>query len=130
MKSGIPEDETLSREYMANERTLLSWIRTGMNAISLGILLDIVVRSLSLLPEDSPIGALMHSGFRQGEVTAFGVGMIVFGAFVEVVAVARFIQYKRSISRGVFTPASLVYLLMALGLLTLGVAYVVYVVVA
>ncbi|WP_083759976.1 DUF202 domain-containing protein [Rubrobacter xylanophilus] len=32
---------------MANERTLLSWVRTGINAIGVGILLDTVVGALS-----------------------------------------------------------------------------------
>lgn len=128
MESRIPEGETLSREYLANERTLLSWIRTGVNAISVGILLDTVVRALGVFSQDSSFRNLPALGSGPEKFAVFGIGMVVFGALVEVVAVARFVQYKRSIRRAEFTSSSLVYLLVALGLSILGVAYIVYVV--
>ncbi len=116
MRDSIPEGETLSREHLANERTLLSWMRTGINAISVGILLYLVAGTL---------------GDRtSGEFSLFGLGLVVFGVLVEVVAAARFMQYRRSISRGSFTPSALVYLLVVFGLLIVGVAYIGYVVVA
>ncbi|MEW6637392.1 MAG: DUF202 domain-containing protein [Actinomycetota bacterium] len=115
MENEIPEGETLSREYLANERTLLSWIRTGINAISMGMLLAVVLRALDATPGVSS--------------TAFGISLISFGALLEVVAVARFVQYKRSVRRGRFTSSSLVYLLIALGLSILGVAYITYILV-
>lgn len=128
MESRIPEGETLSREYLANERTLLSWIRTGVNAISVGILLDTVVRALGVFSQGSSFRNLSALGPGHEKFAVFGIGMVVFGALVEVVAVARFVQYKRSIRRAEFTSSSLVYLLVALGLSILGAAYIVYVV--
>lgn len=129
MESRIPEGETLSREYLANERTLLSWIRTGVNAISVGILLDTVVRAaLGVFSQDSPFGNPPALGSGHEAFAVFGIGMVVFGALLEVVAIARFVQYKRSIRQAEFTSSSLVYLLVALGLSILGVAYIVYVV--
>ncbi len=130
MESRIPEGETLSREYLANERTLPSWIRIGVNAISVGILLDTVVRALSVFFHGSSSKNLPALGSGQEKFAVFGIGMVVFGALVEVVAVARFVQYKRSIRQAEFTPSSLVYLLVALSLSILDVAYIVYVVVA
>lgn len=125
----MPEGETLSREYLANERTLLSWIRTGINAISVGILLDTVVRVLTPFPDVSSFRGLSDAQLSEESFTTFGLAMVVFGALVEVVAVARFVQYKRSIHRGGFTPSSLVYLLVAMGLAIFGVAYIIYVLV-
>lgn len=130
MESEIPEGETLSREYLANERTLLSWVRTGVNAISVGILLDTVVRALSIFSYDSSSDNLPVLSPGREKFAVVGTGMVVFGAFVEVVAVARFVQYKRAIRRTEFTSSSLVYLLVALGLLLFGAAYILYALVA
>lgn len=116
MRSEIPEGETLSREYLANERTLLSWVRTGLNAISVGVLLHTVARILPGLPAD--------------ELAFGGVALVVFGAFIELMAAARFLQYGYSISRGKFTPSSLLYPLVTLGLAMLVVGYIIYVLVA
>lgn len=121
MRRGIPEGETLSREHLANERTLLSWMRTGINAISVGILLYVVVGVL---------GDLSGKNSRSDEFALLGIGLVVFGAFVELAATARFIQYRCSISRGSFTSPALVYLLIVLGLVIVGVAYIGYVVIA
>jgi len=121
VESRIPEGETLSREYLANERTLLSWVRTGVNAIGVGILLDTVVRALSVFSHGLSSRNLLVLDSGQEKFAVFGIGMVVF---------ARFVQYKRSIRRAEFTPSSAVYLLVALSLSIFGVAYIVYVVVA
>lgn len=127
MESEIPEGETLSREHLANERTLLSWVRTGISVINVGILLYVASHVLGVLYEGSPSRSLPMLASRQEELAVLGVGMVVFGVFVQLAAVARFIQYKASISRGTFTSSALVYLLVILGLVLLGVAYIIYV---
>lgn len=128
MQSKIPEGETLSREYLVNERTLLSWIRTGINAIGVGILLDTVARALSVLSPGA-FGDWPVADSRQEESALFGLILVVFGGLIELAAVVRFVQYSYSIGRGQFTPAWLVYLLVALSLALLGVAYIIYAVV-
>jgi hypothetical protein len=65
----------------------------------------------------------------QEKLAVLGVGVVVLGALLEVAAVIRFFHYKASISKGTFTSAVLVYLLGALGLVLLSVAYIIYVVV-
>jgi inner membrane protein YidH len=123
----IPESETLSREHLANERTLLSWMRTGINAISVGILLGFAAR---LFSEGATSSNLLVLGSRKEELSLLGIGMIVFGAFLELVAVARFVHYKHSIEQGTFTSSALVYLFIVFSLILLGVAYIIYDVVA
>lgn len=125
IESEIPRGETLSRELLANERTLLSWVRTGVNAIGLGILLDGMGRALSVLTrgasrDPGPAGAM------KDQLPQLGVVLVVFGAVIMLVAVARFLHYGSLISRGEHTSSYLVYLLLILGVLLLGVAYSVY----
>ncbi len=130
MKSEIPEGETLSREYLANERTLLSWVRTGLNAIGVGVLLHAVARVLPELSAGPPSGKLPGVGSFGQELAFGGVAMVVLGVLIELAAVARFLHYKHEISRGKLTTLSLLYPLVALGLAMLTVAYIIYVLVS
>ena len=86
MKGEIPEGETLAREYLANERTLLSWVRTGINSISVGILVYLAGRVLGLLYGETSQESLPLVGSKQAELAFIGVSL---GALVELVAVAR-----------------------------------------
>lgn len=129
MRSEIPEGETLSREYLANERTLLSWTRTGVNAIGVGILLHAAARLLAGLPAGDPSGTLSLSGSSGDRLAFGGVAMVVLGALIELIALARFLHYGYSISRGELTPASLLYPLVTLGLALLVAVYIIYVLV-
>ncbi|MGI8649842.1 MAG: YidH family protein [Rubrobacter sp.] len=106
----MPENETLAREHLANERTLLSWLRTGMNAIGIGILLYTLVGLTS--------GA--------GEFRAIGLALVGFGAVVQATAAARFFQFRVALRRGVPTSSQNVYLLLTFGFVLLAVAYVAY----
>lgn len=121
MRYQLPEDETLYRELLANERTLLAWIRSGTGAISVGILLGFTGQFLSIL-----FGSQLGIKFKQEEFVFFGVAMVAFGVFLEIIATAQFIRYQVFIRKGIFTSSLLVYLLVALGMLILGVAYVIY----
>ena len=125
MRRRIPEGETLAREHLANERTLLSWIRTGINAIGAGILLYAVAGAL-----DALLQGVLPEVLEHGQLTLLSVGVVIFGALVELAAVARYIQYRISIRRGYLTSPTPIYLLVTLSLVFIGVAYILYVVVA
>lgn len=121
MSNEIPEGETLSREYLANERTLLSWLRTGISAIGLGIFLYFAAYALNTLSVRIPGMESQYKG-----LTILAIAIVVFGVCLELLATARFIYHQRSISRGNFTSYGLVYLLLILSLAALGVAYAIY----
>lgn len=118
----IPEEETLWREQLANERTLLSWARTGVHMIGAGILLHVIAGPLVLLRGDSPL--------QKGDFTLFGLGLVAFGALVELGAAVRFVRFRAAISRGEFTSSAPAYLLIAFGLILLGVAFIGYIVIS
>ncbi|MBV9453397.1 MAG: DUF202 domain-containing protein [Rubrobacter sp.] len=126
----MSESETLAREHLANERTLLSWVRSGISALQIGILLYFAGRTLAYLNEGSSPKSLPMLGSTQEELAVLGVGVVALGALLEIAAVIRFFHYKASISKGSFTSAVSVYLLGAFGLVLLSVAYIIYVVVS
>lgn len=119
-EDNIPRGETLSREHLANERTLLTWVRTGVNMIGAGILLHFAASFLSTVSKGTSTAA---------SFTLFGFGIVVLGALVEIAAVVRFIRYRTTITQGSLTSSALIYILIILGLILLGVASVGYVVI-
>ena len=123
MRRRIPESETLAREYLANERTLLSWLRTGLSAIALGILLDTVARTLNALQ-------ILPPELQQNRLTLYSISLVVFGALVNLLTTARFMHYRYYIQRGILTSSALVSLLVVFALVLLSVAYTVYIAVS
>jgi putative membrane protein len=119
----IPQSETLAREYLANERTLLSWLRTGTSSIALGILLDTVARTLNALE-------ILPPDLQQNRLVLFSLALVAFGAAVNVLTAARFVQYRFNIRQGILTSSAGLTLLVVFSLVFLSVAYVVYVAVA
>jgi putative membrane protein len=119
VRGEIPEGETLWREALASERTMLSWVRTGLNTIGFGILLHAIARISSVLLR-------VHNRVPASELSFIGLTVVAIGALIEVVALILFIRFRRDIRQGYFTNWVTLYLLIALGVLLFGVAFVVY----
>ena len=55
MSSGGVTGGTGAREHLANERTLLAWVRTGVSLISFGLVVQRVGAELSSSPGTSGV---------------------------------------------------------------------------
>ena len=115
----IPEGESLWREHLANERTTLSWVRTGANMIGVGILLGVLSRNAEGIP------ALSTS---EVELFLLSLALTAIGAAVEVGALLRFLHYGRELERGGSISSARLYVVVSTGLALLGVAFVALVV--
>jgi uncharacterized membrane protein YidH (DUF202 family) len=107
---------------------LLAWVRTGINAIGAGILLYTVAGATDALSSEAVFNDVKVPYLDN--LALFGVVLAVFGVFAELIAGARFVQYRMSLGRGYFTSSAPVYILVAFGLTFLGVAFIIYTVVA
>src|SRR5476651_1083371 len=83
------------RVYFASERTLLSWIRTGLAMMGFGF---VVARFGLFLRELQPIATTSQTSFS-GSVE-IGAGMVVLGVVINLLAAIGHIRLIRRFKRG------------------------------
>jgi putative membrane protein len=101
------ERATEVREHLANERTLLSWVRTGLGLISLGIVVE-------------RAGALVSQRIAWGISELLGLALAVLGCVTLILGTQQFLRNRRQIIQGEFFPSVGVYLVVVAGGLALG----------
>lgn len=104
------------REHLANERTLLAWVRTGVGLISVGFVVE-------------RVGALA-AGTPGGQETAlaseiFGLALVA-RCLTLVMGAMQFFRNRRMIIAGVFSATSTPYIVIVAGSLLLAEAFIVY----
>lgn len=85
---------------MANERTYLAWVRTGIAVIALGFVVakfGIIIREL-----DRSVSASSYA-----RSSAIGIVLVIFGAFLEIMALRSFLRNRKSIEEGNYNPSVL-----------------------
>jgi putative membrane protein len=87
-----PTPSASVRDHLANERTLLAWVRTALTIVGLGF-----VMGRLLVEED---------GGRDPFLTAASVVLVVLGGVASLLAARRFLRTQREIDTGDFHPAS------------------------
>jgi putative membrane protein len=108
-----PEREAEVREHLANERTLLAWVRTGVGLLSFGLVIE-------------RLGAEVGSAKSSG---VFGVALAALGCLSLIMGTFQFLRNRRGIVAGDFTPAVVSYMIVVVGSLVLALAFIGYVLV-
>ena len=81
------------REYLANERTFLAWIRTGASLVSFGLAV-------------TQFEAALDKG-------GFALGLLALGCLTIVVGTVQFFRTRRQVATGEFTPSVAGYVTVA-----------------
>ncbi len=108
-----------TREHLANERTLLAWVRTGVGLISVGF---VVERAGVLAAGNSGSG----SAVLVSEI--FGLTLVALGCLTLIMGSIEFFGNRRMIREGKFVARSGPYMVIVGGSLLLAIAFIVYVV--
>lgn len=113
-----PASSTEIREHLANERTLLSWVRTGVGLISVGFIVE----------RSGAIASGASSGARSlPAAEIFGLALVALGCVTLVMGSLQFFRNRRMISEGVFASKLAPYLVVVSGSMLLAVAFIAYV---
>jgi putative membrane protein len=85
-----------AREHLANERTLLAWVRTSLGLIALGF----VVARFALLFRQANVA----DNGRGATSTVFGIILVAGGFVAAVVGLVRYLRVRRQIDEDDFKP--------------------------
>lgn len=111
-----------SREHLANERTFLAWIRTGIALMGFGFVIvkfALFLTQLSMLLESDVVPSHGYSAL-------VGVIMVAVGV---VVAFFAFVQYKinsKHLQNNYYAPRSVLSLIITLIMIVGGIILIVY----
>ncbi len=86
---------------MANERTYLAWVRTGITVIALGFVVSKFQILISQLLPSAPVTSIHLS-------LIVGVILVAMGGFLQILALARFKKNQGMIEAGRYEPSSLI----------------------
>jgi putative membrane protein len=109
--------ERRAREHLANERTLLAWVRTSLAMIALGF----VVARFALFSRGMNIAAATNVAS-----TVFGIALVSGGFIAGLVGLVRFLRVKRQIDQDGFQPDAWSLVLLVGIALVMAVALAVY----
>jgi putative membrane protein len=122
MKVSVPDDKKAT-EYLANERTFLAWIRTSIAIISLGFVtakFGVWLREFAARLDPR---AQMHG---HGTSLWMGVGMMLFGAILPLLAVWRYHVVNLAIERGEVKADRGLIILVTVAVALLAIAMIIY----
>lgn len=122
IKVPIPSKDRAT-EFLSNERTFLAWIRTSIAVISLGF----VIAKFGIWLEDIAITVSPQiEQLRSGASVPIGIGMIIFGGLLSVLAAWRYHSVNKQIERGEVTADRGLIVMITLLVVILSLVMVVY----
>ena len=111
-----PEPSTLVRDHLANERTLLAWVRTALTIVGLGFVVG------RLLVEEG--------GNADPLATGVGAALVLLGGGASVLAGGWFIRIQHEIDTATFHPTSRLDLALSFGVAVAALVLAIYLVVS
>ena len=120
----MPDKPDLARNHLANERTFLAWVRTGIGVVVFGFAIGrfgIALREFLTLQGHAPQSTNLS--------VWFGMASIGLGVLLILAGLLRYRSTRRQIENNQFQPAGL--LIDAVGVLTalVGIALAIYLVI-
>lgn len=102
-------------EHLANERTILAWIRTALAVMTLGVGIN---RFSLFLVEFSKIVPGGHTVNMHAEM--LGVGLVILGLVVMIGGIWHYLHVARAIDDDTYRPARVGIVVTSLAVLVLG----------
>jgi putative membrane protein len=116
-----PSKPVTPSDHLANERTFLAWIRTSISIIVFGF---VVAKFGITLREFLRISG--NAAHESGTSLMIGLGFMVMGIFMALVAGYRYRVTMRSLDAGNFKPAGAIVTILAVLAALLGTILAVY----
>lgn len=116
-----------TRDHLANERTFLAWVRTSIGIMAFGFVVEkfaIFMRKLAYFLGKAELSKSLP--VSSGYSTIFGIMLVALGALMGLLAFIRYKKVESEISRNTYQPSLLLDILVAMGILVIGIFLVYY----
>ena len=118
----MPEDKNSvkvrnRRVYMANERTFLAWIRTGIGIMAFGF----IVKKFVLFMNTENALPLSH-----GYSEIAGICLVGLGTLMNLLAFVKYKKVERQIDKDTYHPSSILDLLLIISVFAVGIFLIIY----
>ena len=113
-----------AREHLANERTLLAWIRTCIGIMALGFVVvkfSLFIKQLSYLLQKDVIIPQQH-----GYSSVIGIALVAVGAIVLLLAFFKYKQTEKQLNNDTFKSSSTLILSLTIIILIISILLILY----
>lgn len=113
----------IASDHLANERTMLAWVRTGIGIIAFGF--AVVKFSLFIRQLSFAIGGVTHP---RGYSSEIGIGLVAIGTLTILLSYLRYRKTERELLSGEYHHSPLLIQLLSGLIFVIGIALLVYLV--
>ncbi len=126
MQKDTENNNSNSRNHMANERTFLAWMRTSIGIIAFGFVIEkfaLFMKQMSfIVGKETEFNLLPSHGYS----ALMGIFLVGFGTILSLLAYIRFKKVAKQIDQGNWQQASRLDLLLTMVVLVMGTLLLIY----
>ena len=114
-------------EHMSNERTFLSWIRTGIGIMVFGF----VIVKFSLFVNQLPASFFQDSTIPKNGFTIFlGIGLVLTGALTILLSYFKYKQTHKLLQKGEYLYSTLLLTILTVAIFLMSIIIIAYLIMA
>ena len=116
------------QQYLANQRTFLSWVRTSIALIGLGFAIErfgIFLQQFRMIADPSQAGKLPITTTHEYSALV-GIGMIVVGTGLIFYALKNYLDNNNTIASGKYTPKNAIIYTTSVAIIGLGIIMIIF----
>lgn len=113
-------------DHLANERTFLSWVRTGIAIMAFGFVLvrfDLFVKQIHILMQSN--NKLMELPDAKGYSDVFGFALVCLGTLLPLFAYLRYRKTSKQLYEKIYKPSLMLSLLITISIILIGILLVI-----
>ena len=115
-----------SQQYLANQRTFLSWVRTSIALIGLGFAIErfsIFLQQFRLIVDPGAAG-ISATGHEYSALV--GIGMIIVGTALIIYALKNYLESNKTIASGRYMPKNAIVYTASATIIGLGTIMIIF----
>jgi putative membrane protein len=113
-------------DHLANERTFLAWVRTGVGIMAFGFVVvkfSLFVKQISLM-----LGRQLTEPVSRGYSSVMGIALVAFGVLITLLAYMRYKRVERQIIEQNYVHSSILVTILMAFIVVAGIVLVIYLV--